>query len=85
MESPFQSETLNISLDDLLCIRAPGTYLVRVAGDSMTRAGIFDGDLLIVDKGAEVKQGQVVIGVVNQEPMVKPGLCPGHACVAIRG
>ena len=71
MESPFQSEALNISLDDLLCIRAPGTYLVRVAGDSMTRAGIFDGDLLIVDKGADVKQGQVVIGVVNQEPMVK--------------
>lgn len=71
MDSPFQSEALNISLDDLLCIRAPGTYLVRVAGDSMTRAGIFDGDLLIVDKGAEVKQGQVVIGVVNQEPTVK--------------
>lgn len=44
---------------------------VRVAGDSMTRAGIFDGDLLIVDKGAEVKKGQVVIGVVNQELMVK--------------
>jgi len=71
MDSPFQSEALDISLDDLLCIRAPGTYLVRVAGDSMTRAGIFDGDLLIVDKGAEVKQGQVIIGVVNQEPMVK--------------
>lgn len=71
MDSLFQSEHLDISLDDLLCIRAPGTYLVRVAGDSMTRAGIFDGDLLIVDKGADAKQGQVVIGVVNQEPMVK--------------
>lgn len=71
MDSPFQSEPLNIPLDDLLCIRAPGTYLVHVAGDSMTRAGIFDGDLLIVDKGADVKQGQVVIGVVNQERMVK--------------
>jgi DNA polymerase V len=71
MDSPFQSGALDIFLDDLLCIRAPGTYLMRVAGDSMTRAGIFDGDLLIVDKGAEVKQGQVIIGVVNQEPMVK--------------
>lgn len=46
----------------------------------MTRAGIFDGDLLIVDRGADVKQDQVVIGVVKQEPMVKRlGLCPRHA------
>lgn len=66
MDSPFQSEHLNISLDDLLCIRAPATYLVRVAGDSMTHAGIFDGDLLIVGKCADVKQGQVVIGVLNR-------------------
>ncbi|MEB2870296.1 LexA family protein [Pseudomonas rhizosphaerae] len=71
MDSHFQSESLDISLDDLLRTREPGTYFVRVAGDSMTRAGIFDGDLLIVDKGAEVKKGQVIIGVVNQEPMVK--------------
>lgn len=44
--SPFQSEHLNISLDGLLRIRAPGTYLIRVAGDSMTRAVILDYDLL---------------------------------------
>lgn len=50
MDSYFQSEALDISLDDLLRIREPGTYFVRVTGDSMTRAGIFDGDLLIVDK-----------------------------------
>ena len=71
MHHPFQSRYLNTSLDDLLCIREPGNYLVRVAGNSMTRAGIFDGGLLIVDRGAGAKQGQVVIGVVNQEPMVK--------------
>ena len=71
MDSPFQSEHLNISFDDLLCIRATGICLARVAGESMTRAGIFDGDLLIVDKGAEVKRGRVIIGVLSQEPMVK--------------
>lgn len=54
MDRPFQSEHLNIALDDLPYIRAPGTCLVRVAGDSMTRSGMFDGDLSIVDKGAEV-------------------------------
>jgi len=32
---------LNISLDEFLNIRAPGTYLVKVEGDSMEGAGIF--------------------------------------------
>lgn len=62
---------LDISLDQFLNIRAPGTYLVKVEGDSMEGAGIFCGDLLIVDKGMNPKAGQVIIGVVNQQPLVK--------------
>lgn len=62
---------LDISLDQLLNIRAPGTYLVKVEGDSMQGAGIFSGDLLIVDKGMEATAGRVIIAVVNQEPLVK--------------
>lgn len=60
-----------LSLDELMSIRAPQTYLVRVEGDSMQGAGIFSGDLLVVDKGAEPKRGQVVIAVVNNEPLCK--------------
>jgi DNA polymerase V len=62
---------LDISLDQLLNIRSPGTYLVKVEGDSMEGAGIFSGDLLIVDKGIDAKAGQVIIGVVDQQPLVK--------------
>lgn len=62
---------LDISLDEFLNIRAPGTYLVKVEGDSMEGAGIFCGDLLIVDKGLYAKAGQIIIGVVNQQPLVK--------------
>jgi DNA polymerase V len=62
---------LDISLDEFLNIRAPGTYLVKVEGDSMEGAGIFCGDLLIVNKGVDAKAGQVIIGVVNQQPLVK--------------
>lgn len=60
-----------ISLDDLLNIRAPGTYLVKCEGDSMQGAGIFSGDILIVDRGREPKSGNIVIGVVNREPLAK--------------
>jgi len=37
----------------------------------MRDAGIFSGDLLIVDKGREAVPGCIVIGVINQEPTVK--------------
>lgn len=62
---------LEISLDQLLNIRDPGTYLVMCEGDSMRGAGVFSGDLLIVDKGREPQPGNMVIGVINQEPAVK--------------
>lgn len=60
-----------LSLDELMNIRAPQTYLVRVEGDSMQGAGIFSGDLLVVDKGDEAIRGRVVIAVINGEPMCK--------------
>ncbi|MEN5032889.1 S24 family peptidase [Pseudomonas sp. Ps21-P2] len=71
MNDYISLDHLNISLDQLLNIRAPGTYLVKVEGESMEGAGIFCGDLLIVDKGIDAKAGQVIIGVVNQQPLVK--------------
>ena len=71
MNDDIAPDHLDISLDEWLNIRAPGTYLVKIEGDSMEGAGIFCGDLLIVDKGLEVRAGQVIIGVVNQQPLVK--------------
>jgi DNA polymerase V len=63
------NETL--SLDQLMNIRAPETYLVRVEGDSMEGAGIFDGDILIVDKGRTPIRGNIIIAVINGEPLCK--------------
>jgi DNA polymerase V len=40
---------------------------VRVDGDSMTRAGVRPGDLLIVDRSLEARDGRVIIAVVNGE------------------
>lgn len=47
------------------------TFFVRVAGDSMTGAGIHNGDLLIVDRSLEPLPGRVVIAVINGEHTVK--------------
>ena len=47
------------------------TYLVRVAGDSMEGAGIFDGDLLIVEHAEEANLGEIVIANIEGQVFVK--------------
>lgn len=39
-----------LKLDDFLIKHPSSTYFVRATGDSMIEAGIFDNDILIVDK-----------------------------------
>jgi DNA polymerase V len=60
-----------LSLDELLDIDAPHTYVVQVSGDSMTGAGIFDGDYLIVSRARQAKPGEVVVACLNGEVFVK--------------
>ena len=60
-----------LSLDELLDINAPHTYVVLVSGDSMTGAGIFDGAHLIVSRALEAKPGDVVVACLNGDVFVK--------------
>lgn len=60
-----------LSLDELLDIDAPHTYLVRADGDSMTGAGILDGDVLVVSRALSGRHGDVVIAAINGETFVK--------------
>lgn len=46
-------------------------YLLRVRGDSMIEAGIFDGDLLAVHKTQQATNGQIVVARVDDEVTVK--------------
>ncbi|MGB8700606.1 MAG: translesion error-prone DNA polymerase V autoproteolytic subunit [Thermosynechococcaceae cyanobacterium] len=47
------------------------TFYVRVSGDSMTGAGIHNGDLLVVDRSLDAVSGHIVIAVLNGELTVK--------------
>jgi len=42
-------------------------FALRVKGDSMTAARIYDGDILVVRRQEEVENGQVAIVLVNGE------------------
>lgn len=60
-----------ISLDELLNVKAPHIYLVRIEGNSMVGAGIFDGDLVLVDRSIDPAHNQIVIAAINGEPLCK--------------
>ena len=64
-----QSDALTI--DDYLIERPSQTVLVRVKGDSMTDAGILDGDLVVVEKAASAKRGDFVIAIVDGQFTLK--------------
>lgn len=60
-----------VSLDQLMDIRAPHTYLARADGDSMIGVGIYDRDILVIDRSRMPDPGEVVIAALNREPLVK--------------
>ena len=60
-----------LDLNKLLIQHRAATFFVRVQGASMQDAHIHSGDILIVDRALEPKDGQIVIAVVNGEFTVK--------------
>ena len=47
------------------------TYIFRVQGNAMIDAGIFDGDVLLVDRSIEPKHNDIVLATLNNEFIVK--------------
>lgn len=68
LEASSQSE---LNLHDFLVNKPASTFFIRVSGDSMIGAGIFDADLLIVDRSLNPKTGSVVIATLDGEFTVK--------------
>ena len=60
-----------LDLNKHLVKNPAATFFVRVSGDSMTGAGVHDGDLLIVARSKEPVSGNVVIAVLDGEMTVK--------------
>ncbi len=60
-----------LDLNKHLIKNSAATFFVRVTGDSMLKAGIHSGDLLVVDRSIEPRDKNVVIAVVNGELTVK--------------
>ncbi len=60
-----------IDLQRLLITNRPATFLVRVAGDSMVGARLFDGDLAVVDRSLDPRDGDIVVVDVDGDRSFK--------------
>lgn len=59
------------NLEELLVEHPSSTFFGVASGDSMQGVGIFDGDVLIVDRSQEERSGDVVVAVYNGEFVCK--------------
>lgn len=70
--SPAEEELRDIlSFDEYLVDRPEASFVLRVRGDSMTGEGIKAGDLVIVERGREPRNGDVIVAEVDGEWTMK--------------
>jgi DNA polymerase V len=60
-----------IDLNEQLVQNKPATYFFRMRGDAMREAGIFDNDVLIVDRSLKLANGKIIVAVLNGELVVR--------------
>lgn len=65
----YMHDSLDFNRD---LIRHPeSTFYGRVTGDSMIEAGIYDGDIAVIDRSIEASDGDIVVAYVNEEFTIK--------------
>lgn len=65
----YMDRTLNFNED---IIKHPSaTFYAKALGDSMIEAGIEEGDILVIDRALDPRDGDIVIAHVNGEFTVK--------------
>lgn len=60
-----------IDLTKMLVVHAQATYFLRASGQSMVEAGIFDNDILVVDRAVKPRHNHIVVAVVDGDFTVK--------------
>lgn len=60
-----------IDLNEHLIRNKPATFFFRMKGDAMRDMGIFDGDILIVDRSLKLINGRIIIAILNGELLVR--------------
>jgi DNA polymerase V len=60
-----------LDFNELLIAHPAATFAVRVVGNSMTGAGIFPGDIAVVDRAVTASDGSIILAILDGEFTVK--------------
>jgi len=60
-----------IDLNEQLILNKPATFFFRMNGDAMIEDGIFNGDVLIVDRSIKATSGKIIVAVLDGELLVR--------------
>ena len=69
--SPAADFTERIDISSVLIRHQETTFFARIEGDSMIEAGIFSGDLVVIDRSLEVQNGDYVAAYIDGEFAIK--------------
>lgn len=69
-----------LDFNELLIENPAATFAVRIAGESMTGAGLFPGDIAIVNRARAAVDGVVVLALLAGEFTIKRYRCRGARC-----
>lgn len=70
--SPAEEENVDtISLDDWLITKKESSFMLEVSGESMLDAGIHPGDMVILERGRQPKNGDIVVAEVDHDWTIK--------------
>ena len=62
---------IRISLDRELVKNGDATFYAKVSGDSMINAGIYNNDIIIVDRSIKPKHGKIVVAALDGQMTIK--------------
>jgi DNA polymerase V len=66
-----------IDLNEQLVQNKPATFFFRMNSAAMTGAGIFQGDVLIVDRSLKAANGKIIVAIAHGELLVRRILVQG--------
>ena len=67
----LQPRIMPKDLNEQLIMNKPATFFFRMNGDAMQDAGIYPGDILIVDRSIKIAAGKIVVASVNGDLVVR--------------
>lgn len=66
-----QQDKSYLTLDEYLIENPDASFLLKVHGDSMINAGIFEGDLVVIEQKRNIRHGDIVLAEIDREWTLK--------------